>query len=174
MLGRLRRVPRRPRFWLGGFTLVAAGAGFAVASLFWPGTDPESWALRLGGCLSAGLVAATCWWLLLANPGRYGLVRGALVGGVTGVAAHPLFWPIGFGLKAAFEATGWSIPAALVLGLVWGLTYGLFGLVLVGWATAGLGVLVGALFGRLADRFVDPAASVPDGRTPATSSRHWE
>lgn len=150
VLGVGRRLVGSRWLWFAVFVAAAGLFGYAIGSVYGGGSTAEAVAFPIAGGLAAATAAAGSWWLLLALPGSYGAIRGALAGAVAGIAAYPLFFAFGLGLKEVVAGTPERLGFALVVGFLFGVTYGLFGIVLFGWLTAGIGTLVGALVGHAA------------------------
>lgn len=148
------RLLRSPTTWLVLFAATAALAGTAVAGAVWSGTDAESTALRAAGGLSAATTTLVAWWLLLTRRSRYGIIRGAIAGGATGVAAYPLFWGYAIAMKAAVRGEFLRVGYLFGIGIAFGLTWGLFGIVVLGWFTGVIGGIAGGTLGALSKRYV--------------------
>jgi hypothetical protein len=160
--------PHRSGSWSKRFTLLmllvvglasplAGGAGALLtievfALLVYPvGSvlDPQLAPLYLNAALAALLVGPFFWWLWILRPRRLSPGRGAWVGVVGSLVAHPLTWLLLVGTTALADRTTAShpIPADLSgfpAALVFVVNSSGVSLLFAGWFTALLGGLAGA------------------------------
>lgn len=81
-------------FWVGTELLGPSGAT--------PGAVGIAAAVAGGAGLAAAVTGGPLWWLVVERPGAVSLLRGALVGAVVGILAHPLMWAFaGVAISAA-------------------------------------------------------------------------
>ena len=138
---------------VGGFlALGATGQGFAAFALAGP---------------AAGLLAGTAiWHWLVTRRGRFGLWRGALAGISIVIAGHCLTWYlVMLGSGICYALTGGCVDSLGQgpidpLNALWAaVAMGLLSLIVTGWATLPVGIVIGCLLAR-AQRPAVP--TVPD------------
>lgn len=139
-----------------GITCLLVGGAGAVLSSAWlvrasslPGSaqDPRALPLYLGASLAALLSGLFFWWLLILRPKRITPGRGAWVGVVGSLVAHPLAWLFALGGPLLIGGTtSWDLPPtpSLLDLLFYTGGYSLYSLILTGWLTALIGGLAGA------------------------------
>jgi hypothetical protein len=144
----------------GGVVLLAgqsdgqAGAGTALYPVF--------------GLLSALISGTALWQALVARHVTPSLIRGALVGGLTGVIAHPLCWYLMICWNRASIASGHTSPVAgdeplgPLTGIPAAFLLSLASWLIVGWITVPAGAVVGLVNAGLARK-----ASAKERETPA-------
>lgn len=137
--------------WAALAGVVFAVAGFAVALsvvhnpvlrlfVFSPEATPYLTAL------AAFLVGGPCWWLIVERPRRPTRGRGAVVGLLTGLLAHPVMWTLVF---ASEDPATFTDPAELLTPRFWDglllsvLVFTLYSLPTVGVLTVVLGIVAG-------------------------------
>lgn len=104
--------------------------------------------MAVAAALASFVVGGLCWRLLIARPGQTALWRGLVMGGLTGLLAHPLAWYL---LSLIFYAGGVrssldeptlnpleAIPGSLILAAG--------SILIVGWLTVPLGMVAGVGF----------------------------
>lgn len=179
--GRLKPWLSSAQYWslaAGGVFAVAALAvsELVVAATFGDGVGPRSLGgsllpLPLTATVGSFLLGWSLWALLVERPGGAGATRGALVGTVTAVLAHPLMWVLSAfplavveSLLVAGKATSsgaiWYLvllPLSVVGTLLGSLTLSFWSLLFFGWATVPVGTLVGVGLGVLRGRSLTPA-----------------
>jgi hypothetical protein len=122
--------------WIAG--ALFAGLAILLKLLLLPRFEPS--ALFAG--LAAFVSAAALWKWLLPRRDAASAVRGALVGGATGLLAPPLMWVL-YGIYLLFSA------AESIEALGWTLAYAYWMVVQVSAFTLLLGALVGAVLGYI-------------------------
>ncbi len=160
--------PLAPRPWSQQFTalmwlvvvatspLVGGGAAWlAIKWLslapFFHGFDKERAAplLYLSAALASLLVGPFFWWLIVLRSRRITPGRGAWVGVVGSLVAHPLTWLLAIRLNALLSGRGFlylepervSSPGDVLLSVAF---FSWYSLILMGWFTALIGGLAGA------------------------------
>ncbi len=94
------------------------------------------------------LVGLPCWWLLIERPKRVTIGCGVVLGALSSVVAHPLMWML-LTMLSPILGEGWTIGSDLHQHIQYVILFSLIGLVYVGWITAVVGGVVGALLIRL-------------------------
>jgi hypothetical protein len=111
---------------------------------------PNIWQFYGAATLAALLTGSFMWWHFVTKPGQYTLKQGIMVGIITSIIAHPVAWLLAglityFGNVPFF--TGFIINSPFDVLFV-ALFVSMFSLLYVGWLTALVGGIAGALFIR--------------------------
>ncbi len=106
---------------------------------------------------AAGLLGAGFWWWIISEPRHPSWPRGVIVGGLTGVLAHPLaFWltamsqllTVGTSREGLFNDLFIAPMSALLLSFIsW---------TMIGWSTAVAGIVLGVVLALVQERVVPP------------------
>jgi hypothetical protein len=94
------------------------------------------------------LVGLPCWWLLIERPKRATIRRGVALGALSSIVAHPLIWTL-VTMLSPILGGGWTIGSGLLQKIQYVILFSLMGLISVGWITAAVGGIAGALLIRL-------------------------
>lgn len=137
-----------------GMALACGAAGLVVGLWVARQAVASDYALfPLYATLAAALAGGGLWWLLVARRSRYRLPRGAVVGGLAGIVAHPLCWYLAvLGQNACYWLWGGcrsslnEPPVDPLNGLWAAVLLALGSLFFFGWLTVPLGALVGGLW----------------------------
>jgi len=140
----------------------------AIASLA-PGRDYVLLPVAAG--LAAFITTFTLWWLFVSRPARPSTWRGVVVGGLSGLLAHPVCWYLLICLNyvlASLAITPESVggpPLDPAEGLGGALILSLYSLFLFGWITVPAGALTGGIVGwwQARGREAAPESGPPDG-----------
>jgi hypothetical protein len=93
------------------------------------------------------LVSLPCWWLLIEKPKYATIRRGVVVGVLSSIIAHPLMWTLVTALSPILGG-GWAV-SGLLQNIQRVVLFSLGGLIYVGWITAAVGGVAGALLIQL-------------------------
>src|SRR5262245_6801771 len=94
----------------------------------------------LWSALSAFATTAFFWWLFMERRQRYGVLRGILVGALSGALAHYVCWLL------QIAAAGKMGPLDALTGA---LSFTFFCLLVMGWITVPSGALMGGIYARI-------------------------
>jgi hypothetical protein len=94
------------------------------------------------------LVGLPCWWLLIERPKRATIRRGVVLGALSSIVAHPLMWTL-LTMLSPILGGGWTTGSGLLQNIQYVIFFSLMGLIYVGWITAAVGGVAGALLIRL-------------------------
>lgn len=127
-------------------------AGIAVSF----NADGDGWEWFWVASTSAAFVCGAAAWRLLAErPSRERPIWGALAGGLAGLAAHYLTWyfqyvanNVCFWLTGGCTGSLGEPPADLLQAFVGSAGFTFFSLIVCGWLTVPIGVVLGLLFAR--------------------------
>jgi len=144
----------------------AIGAAYlSIAFMSLPHIEQVTWSVAGVMCVAAAISASVIgplmwWWLMVSDPtAHYG--RGAAMGVITSLVAHPftwliaMIWTVNQGGRDLFLTINDPSPGPLVLESLY---FSFIGLVYVGWITSLVGGIVGVALGRV---LVGKAGAVP-------------
>ncbi|QBD80409.1 hypothetical protein EPA93_32335 [Ktedonosporobacter rubrisoli] len=113
-----------------------------------------SWSPFLVASPLAGLLAGLpCWWLFIEHSKHVIIGRGVAVGVLSSLIAHPLVWTL-VALFSPILGGAWG-DTALEPNIQYVLVYSLMSLVYIGWLTATVGGVAGALLVQLRRALID-------------------
>ncbi len=119
--------------------------------IWWPTSPPDIGAFPLIAALTSAALGPLLWWRMIIKSGRLSVWRGASVGALTAIIAHPIVWYVA--LVVAFFAGRSTVASILVTNpfqdLISAVFLGTFSLIFVGWLTALIGGVVGGLIALL-------------------------
>lgn len=149
---------------MGGLCAILAG-GIALTSLPESLTTGEALVTPLAVALAAGLLGSGFWWWIIAEPAHPSWPRGAIVGALTGVLAHPLaFWLTAMGQILTIGTSRNGLFNDLFIAPMLALLLSFISWTMIGWGTAVAGIVIGVIVALIQERTVPPPSWT--GETP--------
>jgi hypothetical protein len=153
---------------MGGLCAALAG-GIAQAYLPPAMTAGVPLVTPLAVALAAGLLGAGFWHWIISEPAHPSWPRGAIVGALTGVLAHPLaFWLTAMGQLLTVGTSREGLFNDLFVAPMLALLLSFISWTMIGWGTAVAGTLLGVVLAIIQEKVVPPPSWT--GETPRLQS----